>query len=259
MGLRIRKTADKIIEQPYLHLAIVDQDTWLSAQRILDGQSTTRKRRKIFDLSFPLQELLVCKTCSKSLNSKGYSYEDFTDAFYFCPDCKAKVPKADLEKLVLDNCVAYFNSLLDSNFEDMLKVYRNKTIASLTKHRDQASQEIKKKERRLFKKVDQWIETSVVASTERLELESKLIGLYKEREHLSYLSDKISERLFELDQLPHKLKEIRLSINHLKDSSEHDFRKLFRDILSKVSIEGSFVDIQFKHPFCGPKEVLPIE
>lgn len=259
MGDRFLKISGEQVKSRYDSLAIIDEETWIRAQEILQQSACKRATIDKPAVTFPLEGLLVCNECQGHLVGMVRTTNGQTKAEYKCKNhLTHRIDKEFIEKSILRQCREYFQSLLSTHLEDLFYRYHKQNLQTIQRNLLEIEKKILESNRQLMSRTEKWFLEANPTRKETLELEVfKTYDKLKELERLKELMQNQMEVLEKLKNKIHTCSEH--TIVESMTINNNDFSVMVYDLVSKVIVDRFSIEVVCKHPFLSVKEVLPYE
>ncbi|QOY36493.1 hypothetical protein AWH56_002040 [Anaerobacillus isosaccharinicus] len=154
----------------------------------------------------------------------------------------------------MKDALVFIKALLETEYVNLIERYRKSSIASLEKQLITIENKLKESEATLFEQIDKLIETD-------LEIAKEVTVQYEKIKIQMNEINTISEEIFKLNKLPHRLDHIRNYIKNNKITIEKiglNSKYILNDVIKEIRIDHKNIDLIYKHPFTGLKEAYKI-
>ncbi|WP_017754229.1 recombinase family protein [Calidifontibacillus oryziterrae] len=259
MGERVLNISGEVLKSHYQQLAIVDEKQWLKAQQFLE--QTAKPKRLTNEqppIIYSLAGLLICKECRHPLTPFTSRRNNQPTFYYRCKEHSIKFEKNLIEAKVLDACKEFFQTLLQSNLQELYDRYQQANEQKLQQEKNNIENEFDAIERQLITKTEKWFQETSEPEKEKLQVQ--LLNLYDKQENLLQQIEQINQEIAELQTLKHLMESKSSLLVHVEPScGETDIKSLFQDIVKEVLLNSYTMHITFKHPFLSVKEAFADE
>lgn len=245
---RIDKNEWQIVENA--HEALIDRETFYSAQRILSSKSHNRAPRRAYH---PLTGILTCGKCNQGMICQKRSYNGKEYRYYICKTyhkfgrevCpQANVNADELERTV----VSLIRSRLDKLPDDLFTIAVNKE-----KDIERLQREIKVKRQ----KREKWRKDQIDIFQQRalfdeetyqqqmLEMKSQLLRIDEETALLEKQLGELAGQMTDSSSLDHYMEEFkRLELQDLERT-----RVLLQEAIKNITLTDRHLDIEYHFDF----------
>jgi site-specific DNA recombinase len=246
--IRIDKTEWQVVEQA--HEALIDKDTYDSAQRILLSKGHNRAPRRAYH---PLTGILFCGKCKEGMVCQKRSYKGKEYRYYICKTYHKYGRNAcDQANINADQLEQVIISLVRNKFA---KIPSN--LFFILANKDQDIERLQKEIKLNQTKRDKWKkdQVDIFGQRELFDTETYQQHMLDIKRHIYLLDEEIIilekqiegiiEQIAESTSLEHYIDEFkRLELTDLER-----IRVLMHEVIKKISLTAQHLDVEYHYDF----------
>ncbi|MFS0558185.1 recombinase family protein [Brevibacillus sp. 179-C9.3 HS] len=255
MGTRVMKFEGV----PHFHemdeLSIVDRDEWEQAHELLSKLKPPKEAKEKEKIDYPLDEVLKCGYCHRSLEGIERMRSGQYIPFYECKQHNHRIKKADVEEIVFRKSKEYFLALLTTQLPELFERYvdhNQQLLIGMIKKQDTV---IEQAEQQLHKKMEKWLSEKNMDKKERKK--NELFELENELHLHVARKEELYSELQTVTRLPDVAEKTKADfVFDLDDLDVRTVKQLIGDVVDRVLVTRYSLKVFFKHPFTRIHEVV---
>lgn len=258
MGERLLHISGETIKTRYDQLSVIDIESWLKAQKIVDGSKSVKATVQKQEIKFILCDLLICRKCNHSFVGKSSIKKGEQINSYECKEHKNLMyEKGFIEKYVYKKSVEFFKELINSQFDKLFERYLKNSLKTISDNISLIDSSLKQANNQLFMKTEKWNKEK--NQDRKSKIEEDLLVLFDKVNELEKMKNNLLEEMNQLNMLQIKTNDQidKFLSPNIFPSDVTD--SLIKDIVEKIVIDDYFIEVVFKHPFFHVKEAISIE